>query len=215
MPTANSRSRALITSSLRFGIAHGMAQPCSLRGSQTAPSPHMAVWPSGGLPAAVCAIASQPACLTVLLTALPVPALLMFCPTPLTQAAPWAESEAQVLKSFKTDLSKGLTDAQVTKLRAEYGTNELDKEEGTPLWKLVLQQFDDLLVKILLGAATLSFVRPSARSAPVHARPMAVVQGRLLCFSRSPSAPDLPAGRCLPSSRARAMRACRPSSSLS
>ena len=51
----------------------------------------------------------------------------MFCPTPLTQAAPWAESEAQVLKSFKTDLSKGLTDAQVTKLRAEYGTNELDK----------------------------------------------------------------------------------------
>jgi len=139
----------------------------------------------------------------------------MFCPTPLTQAAPWAESEAQVLKSFKTDLSKGLTDAQVTKLRAEYGTNELDKEEGTPLWKLVLQQFDDLLVKILLGAATLSFVRPSARSAPVHARPMAVVQGRLLCFSRSPSAPDLPAGRCLPSSRARAMRAWRPSSSLS
>ena len=73
-------------------------------------------------------------------------------------AAPWAESEAQVLKSYKTDLSKGLTDAQVTKLRAEYGTNELDKEEGTPLWKLVLQQFDDLLVKILLGAATLSFV---------------------------------------------------------
>ena len=50
-----------------------------------------------------------------------------------------------MLKSFKTDLSKGLTDAQVTKLRAEYGTNELDKEEGTPLWKLVLQQFDDLL----------------------------------------------------------------------
>jgi len=73
-------------------------------------------------------------------------------------AAPWAESTEQVLKSYKTDLSKGLTDAQVTKLRAEYGTNELDKEEGTPLWKLVLQQFDDLLVKILLGAALLSFV---------------------------------------------------------
>ena len=205
MPTANSRSRALITSSLRFGIAHGMAQPCSLRGSQTAPSPHMAAWPSGGLPAAVCLTASQPACLTVLLTALPVPALLMFCPTPLTQAAPWAESEAQVLKSFKTDLSKGLTDAQVTKLRAEYGTNELDKEEGTPLWKLVLQQFDDLLVKILLGAATLSFVRPSARSAPVHARPMAVVQGRLL--SASPAAPQpqtfLLAGACLLRGRGR------------
>ena len=41
--------------------------------------------------------------------------------------------------------------------RARYGPNELEKEEGTPLWKLVLEQFDDLLVKILLGAAGLSF----------------------------------------------------------
>jgi len=75
-----------------------------------------------------------------------------------TQAAPWAENVEQVVKSYGADLTKGLTDAQVTKLRAEHGTNELDKEEGTPLWKLVLQQFDDLLVKILLGAAMLSFV---------------------------------------------------------
>ena len=36
--------------------------------------------------------------------------------------------------------------------------NELAQEEATPLWKLVLAQFDDLLVKILLGAAVLSFV---------------------------------------------------------
>ena len=44
-------------------------------------------------------------------------------------------------------------------LTVQYGPNELDKEEGTPLWRLVLAQFDDLLVKILLGAATLSLVR--------------------------------------------------------
>merc|ERR1719247_1927852 len=98
-------------------------------------------------------------------------------------ARPWAASVSEVLSAHAVSPSTGLSAAKVTALRAEYGTNELDKEEGTPLWKLVLQQFDDLLVKILLGAATLSFVRPSARSAPVHARPMAVVQGRLLCFS--------------------------------
>lgn len=65
----------------------------------------------------------------------------------------------QVLSTLAVDGSKGLSSAEVQKRRAEFGPNELDKEEGTPLWKLVLQQFDDLLVKILLGAAILSFVR--------------------------------------------------------
>lgn len=35
---------------------------------------------------------------------------------------------------------------------------ELPAEEGKTLWQLVLEQFDDLLVKILLLAAIISFV---------------------------------------------------------
>jgi len=74
-------------------------------------------------------------------------------------SAAWASSPASTLSSFGvSSAAHGLTDAQVVAAREKYGPNELDKEEGTPLWKLVLQQFDDLLVKILLGAAVLSFV---------------------------------------------------------
>jgi Ca2+ transporting ATPase len=36
--------------------------------------------------------------------------------------------------------------------------SELPAEEGKSLWQLVLEQFDDLLVKILLLAAAISFV---------------------------------------------------------
>jgi len=68
------------------------------------------------------------------------------------------KSVEQCLSSSGVKLESGLSDAQVAELSAQHGKNELNKEEATPLWKLVLDQFDDLLVKILLGAAVLSFV---------------------------------------------------------
>ena len=70
----------------------------------------------------------------------------------------WSQDTDAVLASHNVTLAKGLSSTQVEKLRAEYGSNELEQEEGTPLWKLVLQQFDDLLVKILLAAAVIDFV---------------------------------------------------------
>ena len=36
--------------------------------------------------------------------------------------------------------------------------SELPAEEGKSIWELILEQFDDLLVKILLLAAIISFV---------------------------------------------------------
>ena len=57
---------------------------------------------------------------------------------------------------LEVDSTKGLTSTQVEAKRDEYGWNELDKEDATPLWKLVLEQFDDTLVKILLAAAVVS-----------------------------------------------------------
>lgn len=54
--------------------------------------------------------------------------------------------------------SIGLTNLMASDKREKYGPNKLKEEEKESLWELVLEQFDDLLVKILLGAAVLSFV---------------------------------------------------------
>ena len=67
------------------------------------------------------------------------------------------------------DPTTGLSTDQVEKKRAEYGWNELDKEDPTPLWKLVLEQFDDTLVKILLAAAVVSFALAYFDDAGEHA----------------------------------------------
>jgi len=64
----------------------------------------------------------------------------------------------EVTNYFKTDEHTGLGDDQVKRAVEKYGYNELPAEEGKSLWELILEQFDDLLVKILLLAAIISFV---------------------------------------------------------
>ncbi|XP_063853477.1 calcium-transporting ATPase sarcoplasmic/endoplasmic reticulum type-like [Scylla paramamosain] len=63
-----------------------------------------------------------------------------------------------VLTQFAVEADVGLTDAQVANSQEKYGPNELPAEEGKSLLQLVIEQFDDLLVKILLMAAIISFV---------------------------------------------------------
>lgn len=68
------------------------------------------------------------------------------------------KSVEEVLDFFNVDETAGYTDDQVKAGIEKYGPNELPAEEGKPLWELILEQFDDLLVKILLLAAVISFV---------------------------------------------------------
>ncbi|KAL0558096.1 hypothetical protein IC582_006660 [Cucumis melo] len=64
----------------------------------------------------------------------------------------YARSITEVLDFFGVDPSQGLTDDQVLHHAKLYGKN------WAPFWKLVLKQFDDLLVKILIVAAVVSFL---------------------------------------------------------
>ncbi|KAG8390976.1 hypothetical protein BUALT_Bualt01G0139800 [Buddleja alternifolia] len=77
----------------------------------------------------------------------------------------YARSVQEVLDFFAVDPARGLTDFQVAENGRLYGKNGehftfrvLPQEQSTPFWRLVLKQFDDLLVKILIAAAIVSFL---------------------------------------------------------
>lgn len=78
--------------------------------------------------------------------------------TPTGPYPAWLKSPSEVQRDLHVDLAVGLSDAEVLERQKEYGYNELEKEPPTPWWKLVAEQFDDMLVKILLLSAGVSFV---------------------------------------------------------
>ncbi|KAK3398024.1 putative calcium P-type ATPase [Sordaria brevicollis] len=72
--------------------------------------------------------------------------------------AAFAKSVDEVLNTFGVDPATGLNDEQVAQSRAKHGKNAIPEEPPTPIWELILEQFKDQLVLILLGSAAISFV---------------------------------------------------------
>uniref|UniRef100_A0A8C1JQ69 Calcium-transporting ATPase n=1 Tax=Cyprinus carpio TaxID=7962 RepID=A0A8C1JQ69_CYPCA len=68
------------------------------------------------------------------------------------------KTPAECLAHFTVSETTGLSPDQVKKNLAKYGYNELPAEEGKSIWELIIEQFEDLLVRILLLAACISFV---------------------------------------------------------
>lgn len=66
--------------------------------------------------------------------------------------------EARVLKELNTDQNKGLSSQEAKARLEKYGPNELDKEEPESIWEKIKEQFEDLLVRLLLLAAIISFI---------------------------------------------------------
>ncbi|KAI9484144.1 MAG: SERCA-type calcium-translocating P-type ATPase [Benjaminiella poitrasii] len=70
----------------------------------------------------------------------------------------FVKTPEEVCRYLDVDSSKGLNENRVKELQKKFGKNELPAEESTPMYKLILEQFQDQLVLILLGAAVVSFV---------------------------------------------------------
>lgn len=67
-------------------------------------------------------------------------------------------STEDVLDQYRVQERKGLNTSRVEEARVEYGRNVLPDEPPTPLWELILEQFKDKLVIILLAAAAVSLI---------------------------------------------------------
>ncbi|CAH1765484.1 11920_t:CDS:10 [Entrophospora sp. SA101] len=70
----------------------------------------------------------------------------------------YTKTPQELLEYFDVDIEHGLTEKQLQKAIEKYGKNELPQEEPTPLIELILEQFKDQLVIILLISAAISFV---------------------------------------------------------
>lgn len=71
--------------------------------------------------------------------------------------AVWHAMEAaQVLKELDTNVQSGLAEDEVQKRIEKYGYNELKKEKGVSPFMLLVNQFKNILIIILLGATVLS-----------------------------------------------------------
>jgi Ca2+ transporting ATPase len=95
---------------------------------------------------------------------------------PFIMDTPWTKSPDAILEHFGVDPTRGLSEQQVLNHAKLYGKNgrfsvsasrtsdhgfglaELPEDPPTPLWRLILDQFQDQLVLILLGSAVISFV---------------------------------------------------------
>jgi P-type Ca2+ transporter type 2C len=65
-------------------------------------------------------------------------------------------SVAEVAAALETDLETGLSEEQVRQRQAEFGPNELQEAPRRGFWRMLLDQFNQFLVLILLAAALIS-----------------------------------------------------------
>ena len=59
-------------------------------------------------------------------------------------------------KALETDIHTGLTPKEAARRLEKYGPNELEAQAARSIWDMLLDQFKDVLVLMLIGAALIS-----------------------------------------------------------
>ncbi|MBE3577332.1 MAG: cation-translocating P-type ATPase [Limnochordales bacterium] len=67
-------------------------------------------------------------------------------------------SVAELAGLLHVDPQEGLSRQEVARRQREYGPNLLPEKKGPPLWALLVEQFEDFMVLVLLAATSISFL---------------------------------------------------------
>lgn len=71
--------------------------------------------------------------------------------------SPWSVPADSVLSQLGVDPQKGLSEAEADRRRRRYGSNRLETAARRSIWKILVSQFENLIVLLLAVAAALSF----------------------------------------------------------
>ncbi|HEY9656465.1 MAG TPA: cation-transporting P-type ATPase [Crinalium sp.] len=125
----------------------------------------------------------------------------------------------QTLEQFQTDRQSGLTSQQVTAQLEQYGTNELIEAGGRSTWEILLDQFTNIMLLLLIAVALISGVldffdwragKLSPGEIPfkdtIAIIAIVILNGLLGYFQESKAEKDLAALKKLASSRVRVIR---------
>jgi len=74
---------------------------------------------------------------------------------------------AAVLEQLRTDPEQGLSEGRVAELRQRHGRNVLEAQNRQPAYQLILRQFQDLLIIVLVVAAALAWYLDDVRGASI------------------------------------------------
>jgi P-type Ca2+ transporter type 2C len=112
---------------------------------------------------------------------------------------------AEVLRRLATDADNGLSGDRIDALRREFGYNELREAPPVPSWKKFLQQFNELVIWILIVAAIISGVSHDWPDA-IAILAIVLLNGTLGFFQEERAAKALESLRKLSAPNARVIR---------
>lgn len=70
----------------------------------------------------------------------------------------YSMSDKDVAKELKTSIDKGLSEAEIEERRLEMGANEIVSKNKKPIWKMIIEQFTDFMIIVLIIAAVVSAI---------------------------------------------------------